>query len=288
VGPWTHARPSLASRRIGDVDYGPVAGFDSEALMIAWFRHWLGASTATADYPAPPVRLFVMGENRWRDDTEWPLARARATAVHLTSDGGANSLRGDGTLEWQPTAGAPSDSFTYDPRTPVPTGSSGAYSRAPTDQRAIEARRDVLVFTSAPMEAPLEVTGPIQLVLWAASSARDTDFTARLVDVLPDGTARALTDGILRVRYRNGRSAPVLLTPGEPTEFVIEVGATSNTFLPGHRIRLEVASSNFPRYDRNPNTGAPFASDSATVSAHQTIFHDRTHPSRLVLPVIPR
>lgn len=288
VGPWTHARPGLASRRIGDVDYGPDAGFDSEALMIAWFRHWLGATTATADYPAPPVRLFVMGANRWRDEAEWPLARARATALHLKSDAGANSHHGDGTLEWEPTAGAPSDSFTYDPRTPVPTGSSGAYSRAPTDQRAIEARRDVLVFTSAPMEAPLEVTGPIQLVLWAASSARDTDFTARLVDVHPDGTARALTDGILRARYRSGRSAPVLLTPGEPTEFVIEVGATSNTFLAGHRIRLEVASSNFPRYDRNPNTGAPFASDSATVSAHQTIFHDRAHSSRLVLPVIPR
>lgn len=288
VGPWTHARPSSDSRRIGRVDYGPQAGFDSESLMVAWFRHWLGEAPAAGDFPAPPVRLFVMGENRWRDEMEWPLARARATSLHLASDGGANSLDGNGRLTWEPSAGAPSDSFTYDPRTPVPTGSAGAYSRAPTDQRAIEARRDVLVYTSAPLAEPLEVTGPVQLLLWAASSARDTDFTGRLVDVLPDGTARALTDGIIRARYRHGRSAPVLLSPGEPTEFVIEAGATSNVFLPGHRIRLEVASSNFPRYDRNPNTGAPFASDSTTVSARQTVFHDRARPSRLILPVIPR
>ncbi len=288
VGPWTHARPSRDSRRIGDVDYGPGAGFDSEALMVAWFRHWLGDAPATTDFPAPPVRLFVMGENRWRDEQAWPLARARITALHLASDGKANSRHGDGRLQWQGASGAPADTFTYDPDTPVPTGTSGAYSRAPSDQRALEERRDVLVYTSAALDTTLEVTGPVQLVLWAASSARDTDFTARLVDVHPDGAARALTDGIVRARYREGRTTPRLLTPDTPTEFVIELGATSNAFLPGHRIRLEVSSSNFPRFDRNPNTGGTFAMDSTTVRARQVILHDGDHPSRLLLPVVPR
>lgn len=296
VGPWTHARPTRDTRRIGDVDFGPAAGFDAESLLVAWHRHWMGAAPATTDFPAPPVRLFVMGENRWRDEQEWPLARARATPLHLASDGTANSRFGTGRLVWTPgtgaaagaPVGAPTDTFTYDPRTPVPTGSAGAYSRAPTDQRALEERRDVLVYTSEPMAAPLEVTGPVQLVLWAASSATDTDFTARLVDVHPDGTARALTDGILRARYRASRTTPTLLTPGTPTEFVIEVGATSNVFLTGHRLRLEVSSSNFPRFDRNLNTGAPFGTDSVPVVARQTVFHDAARPSRLILPIIPR
>jgi putative CocE/NonD family hydrolase len=180
------------------------------------------------------------------------------------------------------------DSFTYDPANPVPTGSAGAYSRSPADQRALEARSDVLVYSSAPLDRPLEVTGSVQLVLWASSSARDTDFTAKLVDVHPDGTARALTDGILRASYRRSRTAPALLTPGQPEEFVIAVGATSNVFLPGHRIRLEVSSSNFPRFDRNPNTGARFGTSAELVTARQTVFHDSPRPSRLVLPVVPR
>ena len=170
----------------------------------------------------------------------------------------------------------------------MPTGAFGAYSRAPGDRRDTQQRPDVLVYTSDPLTQPIEVTGPVQLVFWASSSARDTDFTAALSDVHPDGTARALTDGILRARYRTSRTAPSLLTPGEPYEFTIEIGATSNVFLPGHRIRVEVSSSNFPRYDRNPNTGAPFATDAAIVVARQTVFHDAGRPSRVVLPVVPR
>jgi putative CocE/NonD family hydrolase len=146
----------------------------------------------------------------------------------------------------------------------------------------------VLVYTSASMTQPLEVTGPVRLVIWASSSARDTDFTAALSDVHPDGSARALTDGILRARYRDSRTAQALITPGQPYEFTIEVGATSNVFLPGHRLRVEVSSSNFPRYDRNPNTGGTFATDATTVVARQTVYHDAGHPSRLVLPVVPR
>ena len=288
VGPWTHARPSARTTAIGEVSFGADAGFDSQELMIRWFRHWLDDG-ADADFPGAPVRIFVMGENRWRDEQEWPLARARATAFHLESDGAANTLDGDGRLSLDRTPGrAKADTFTYDPAAPVPSGSSGAYSRAPLDQRATERRPDVLVYTSEPMDAPLEVTGPVRLVLWASSSRRDTDFTAKLVDVFPDGTARALTDGIIRARYRASRTAPTLLTPGRAEEFVIEVGATSNVFLPGHRIRLEVSSSNFPRFDRNPNTGAAFATDSTLLTARQTVLHDAAHPSRLVLPVIPR
>jgi putative CocE/NonD family hydrolase len=290
VGPWTHARPGPATTAIGDVDFGPSAGFDSEALVIRWFRHWMGGAPGTTapDWDGAPVRIFVMGENRWRDEQEWPLARARPTGFYLHSERGANGLGGDGRLDPAPPQAERPDTFTYDPATPVPTGAFGAYSRAPADRREVQARQDVLVYTSAPLVEPIEVTGPVQLVLWISSSAKDTDFTAALSDVHPDGTARALTDGILRARYRGGRTTPELLTPGEPYEVTIEVGATSNTFLPGHRIRVEVSSSNFPRFDRNPNTGAPFGTDAGTATARQTVFHEPARASRLVLPVVPR
>lgn len=312
VGPWTHARPTAATTRIGDVDFGAEAGFDSEGLIVRWFRHWLPqapgggagaggtgeASTpargvaaapgrAASDFDGAPVRLFLMGANRWRDEQEWPLARARPTAFHLRSASGARGLAGDGRLTPEAPASESPDTFAYDPNRPVPTGRFGAYSRMPVDRREIQAREDVLVYTSDPLSAPLEVTGPIRATLWVTSSATDTDFTAAVSDVFPDGTARALTDGILRMRYRDSRTTPALMTPGTPYEITIEVGATGNVFLPGHRIRLEISSSNFPRYDRNPNTGAPFATGAATAVARQTVFHDATRPSRLILPVIP-
>jgi len=296
IGPWTHARPTPDSRRIGDVDYGPAAGFDADAARDAWFEYWLAEAARSEDealrlaarIDAAPVRLFVMGENAWRDEPEWPLPRARQTPFYLRSNGRANTRAGDGTLSELPPADEPPDRFTYDPADPVPTGAAGGYSRRPTDQREIELRPDVLAYTSAPLAADLEVTGPLSLTLWIASSARDTDFTAKLVDVFPDGTARALTDGILRARYRQGRTTPELLSPGAPTGIRIDLGATSNLFRAGHRIRLEVSSSNFPRFDRNPNTGGVFGEDAELRRAEQTVFHDRTRPSRLILPVIPR
>ena len=291
VGPWTHARPGPNTRTIGDIDFGPAAGFDSEALVIRWFRHWM-ASEPKADAPdwdGAPVRIFVMGDNVWRDEQEWPLARATATPYYLSGSGRANSRAGGGALQpVAPPASSEPDQYTYDPAKPVPTGSFGAYSRAPGDRREVQERPDVLVYTSAPLTQPLEVTGPVRLVIWAASSARDTDFTAALSDMHSDGTARALTDGILRARYRDSRTTPTLMTPGQPYELTIEVGATSNVFRPGHRLRVEVSSSNFPRYDRNPNTGGTFGSDATTIVARQTVFHDAAHPSRLVLPVVPR
>ena len=287
IGPWTHARPTPQSTRIGDVDFGPEAGLDSQELMIRWFAYWLqGGDRAIVE--GAPVRIFVMGENRWRDEQEWPLARAHATDFYLDSSGRANTSAGNGTLGPQPSTGASADKFVYDPSDPVPTGAQGGYSRTPADQRDIEKREDVLVYSTAPLRRAIEVTGPISVKLWVASSARDTDFTAKLVDVFPDGTARALTDGILRARYRESKTQPALLTPGQPVEITIDVGATSNLFQANHRIRLDISSSNFPRFDRNPNTGGVFGEDSKLLRAEQTILHDATHPSRLILPEVPR
>lgn len=293
VGPWTHARPTAATTKIGDVSFGADAGFDSEGLIVRWFQHWMPpaeSGAAASDWPGSPVRLFLMGENRWRDEQEWPLRRAQPTRFYLHSTRGANGLAGDGRLSQSVPANgaATSDTFTYDPESPVPTGLFGAYSRMPVDRREIQQRPDVLVYTSEPLAAPLEVTGPITAVLYISTTAKDTDFTAAISDVQPDGTARALTDGIIRARYRASRTTPELLVPGARYEVRIDVGATGNVFLPGHRIRLEVSSSNFPRYDRNPNTGAPFATDATTVTARQTVFHAPDAASHLILPVIPR
>ena len=286
IGPWTHARPTLQTTKIGDVDFGSAAGLDSQELMVRWFSYWLQGGDP-AIIQGPPVRIFVMGENRWRDEQEWPLARAQSTAYYLASSGRANTAAGNGTLSPRQSSLAPQDSFVYDPSNPVPTGALGGYSRTPSDQRQTESREDVLVYTTATLAEAIEVTGPITVKLWVASSARDTDFTAKLVDVFPDGTARAINDGILRARYRDSKTHPALLTPGQPVEITIDVGATSNLFKAGHRIRLDISSSNFPRFDRNPNTGGPFGEDSKLLRADQTILHDANHPSRLILPVVP-
>ena len=287
IGPWTHSGPTARTTTIGNVDYGPRAGLDSDSLRFAWFDFWL-KDRPTGVLASAPVRLFIMGTNQWRDEQGWPLARAVATGFYLHSAGNANTLGGDGQLSRTPPGSEPPDRFEYDPLNPVPTGARGGYSRQPSDQREVEQRADVLVYTSAPLDAPLEVTGPIVAHIWVTSSATDTDLTVKLVDVLPDGTARALTDGILRARYRKSKTTPVLLTPNQPEELTIDVGATANVFLPGHRIRIEISSSNFPRFDRNPNTGAPFGEGSEPRKAQQTILHDRTHPSRIVLPIIPQ
>jgi len=287
IGPWTHARPTLQSTKIGEVDFGSQAGLDSQELMARWFAYWLqGGDRAIVE--GAPVRIFIMGENRWRDEQEWPLKRAQSTEYYLRSGGHANTSAGDGTLGTEPPTGTTRDQFVYDPSDPVPTGAQGGYSRTPSDQRDTEKRGDVLVYSTPGLREDIEVTGPISVKLWVASSARDTDFTAKLVDVFPDGTARALNDGILRARYRESKTQAVLLEPGQPVEITIDVGATSNLFKAGHRIRLDVSSSNFPRFDRNPNTGGAFGDDSKLLRAEQTIFHDAMHPSRLVLPVVAR
>ncbi len=286
VGPWTHSGPTIESTSIGEVEFGPDAGIDYEQLLLRWYDHWLRDGDASV-VDAAPVRIFVMGTNRWRDEAEWPLSRARPARYYLHSGGDAAERADDGVLSTEPPAEEPPDRYVYDPSDPVPTGAAGGYSRAPADASAIETRPDVLVYTSAALEQDLEVTGYIELVLWISSSAPDTDFTGKLIDVAPDGTARTLTDGIARARYRDGKTSPELLSPGVPARLAIDLLATSNVFLRGHRIRLEISSSNFPRFDRNPNTGAPFGTDGELRSATQSVFHDRQRASYLQLPVVP-
>ncbi len=300
MGPWIHSASNMTVA--GDVDFGTASQLDLREVELAWFDRWLRGIENGADRQAP-LKIFVMGINRWRDEHEWPLERTEFTPFYLHSGGGANSASGDGLLSrlgpgrdggdhGSPPA-APSDSFTYDPMFPVPTRGGGnccdphlvpwgAY-----DQREIEARSDVLVYTSEPLEHDLEVTGPVVLKLFASTDCRDTDFTAKLVDVFPDGRAINLTDGILRGRYRNGTDRQELLVPGEIYEFNLDLWVTSNVFRAGHCIRLDVSSSNFPRFDRNPNTGNPFGLDAELRAAHQTVHHDGARPSRLILPVIP-
>lgn len=288
VGWWTHSGPGPGRTTLGEVDFGPEAAIDLGELRDQWMDCWLKDEQCEV-LDGPPIRLFIMGENRWRGEYEWPLARTRFTPFYLRSQGSANTRSGDGLLSVDaPPSGESPDAFLYDPWDPVPTGPLAGYSRWPADHGAIEDREDVLVYSTAPLPEAVEVTGPITAEIWIASSAPDTDFTAKLLDVHPDGTARLLTDGILRARYRNSDTSPELLTPGEPTKLVIDLGVTANLFQPGHRIRVEISSSNFPRFDRNPNTGAPFGESSELRTARQSVFHDADRPSHVVLPIIPR
>ena len=287
MGPWGHG---AGGRKTGELDFGDEAKLNVGDRQFKWMEHWLkGREAGVEDWPA--YRLFIMGENRWRDENEWPLKRTQLTSYFLRSGGKANSLKGDGALSTTAPAREKADEFTYDGKNPVPTAGGNNLIGAPAgpyDQTKVEERDDVLVYSTAPLEQEVEVTGPVKLILHAASSARDTDFTAKLVDVHPDGKAYNLCDGIIRARYRNGVDSPALLEPGKTGRFEIDLWVTSNLFQRGHRIRLEVSSSNFPRFDRNPNSEKPFGTDAEMLSAKQTILHDAEHPSHLMLPVIPR
>jgi uncharacterized protein len=287
IGPWTHG---VGTRKVGELDFGPDAALNIGDLQFKWFEYWLkGHETGVQDWPA--CYLFVMGENRWRGENEWPLKRTKFTSYFLHSTGHANSAEGDGALGTASPEDEKSDHFIYDPNDPVPSVGGNnlvGATAGPYDQAKVETRQDVLVYSSAPLGEDTEVTGPVKLILWAASDARDTDFTAKLIDVDSDGKAYNLCDGILRARYRQDREKPALLEPGQVDRFEIDLWVTSNLFRRDHRIRVEVSSSNFPRFDRNPNTGHPFGADAELVSAKQTILHDREHPSHLLLPIIPR
>ena len=278
IGPWAHNAPS----RLPGFDYGPETNLSIRRLQLAWFDRWLkSAAPAKAE---PPVRIFVMGINRWRDEREWPPATARQTSFYLS--------RGGRLLAKKPAQSAP-EQFVYDPRKPVPSMGGavccdpGVFPWGPMDQRPVEKRPDVLVYTGPLLKRALEVTGPIRVVLYASTTAVDTDFTAKLVDVFPDGRAINLSDGILRLRYRESLERAKLARPGEIYPLSIDAGVTSNVFRKGHRIRLEISSSNFPRFDRNPNTGGSIAGETKLRVATQTIYHDAAHPSHLLLPVVP-
>ena len=290
LGPWAHLFPytTPTTGGTGDIDFGPNAFMDLHDIQLRWFDYWLkGIDNGMME--EPPVRLFVMGTNQWRDEYEWPLARTRYTPCYFRSRGKANSVHGDGTLSFESPTEEPADHYRYDPADPVPTcgGNTLIIPVGVKDQREVEARQDVLVYSGDPLEKPLEVTGPIKVVLYASSSAPDTDFTAKLVDVRPDGYAQNIADGIVRARYRESSMTPKLLIKGEVYELTIDLWATSHVFLPGHRLRVEVSSSNFPRFDRNLNTGGDQATETHCEVADQTIFHGRQFRSHILLPVIP-
>ena len=266
------------------------AGVDIIGTHIRWFDHWLkGINNGIMDEPR--VRIFVMGDNVWRNENEWPLVRTAFTKYYFHSSGRANSRFGDGTLDIQPPRNnEPSDNYLYNPRNPVPTKGTLMGNISAEDQQEVEDRSDILVYTSAPLQADLEVTGPLEVKLYAASSVVDTDFTGKLVDVWPDGKALNLNtvEGIIRTRYRKSQYHPLLIKPGKIYEYSIKLGATSNVFKTGHRIRVEISSSNFPKYDRNQNMGHIIGQDSEMKVALQTIQHNILYPSHIVLPIIPR
>jgi uncharacterized protein len=277
---------------IGAVDFGPAAAqFDEDDVTLRWYEFLLkGAQNDFAK--EKPVKIFVMGRNEWREEDDWPLARAQSTTFFLHSAGGANSLRGNGGLTVAPPHTEPPDHFVYDPVNPVPTiggplcCDSTHLPPGPRDQRAVEARDDVLIYSTAAFTQDTEVTGPIRADLFAQSSAVDTDLTAKLVDVAPDGFAQNLTEGVLRARYRDSPERSTLMNPGQIYKFTIDMWSTSNVFRKGHILRLEISSSNFPRFDRNLNTGEELGSSQRFVPATNTIYHDAEHPSALVLPIV--
>ena len=294
VGPWPHHLSTNLSTapRAGDIDFGANSMVGLEGMELRWFDYWLkGIDNGIVD--ESPLRLFIMGINRWRDEHEWPLARTTWQKWYLRSHGKANSVFGDGGLSTAHPGDEATDHFVYDPRFPAQTlGGNNCCSPdivpwGPYDQRPVEARGDVLCYTSRPLPADLEVTGPIRMVLHAATDGLDTDWTAKLVDVFPSGYAMNLCDGIIRARYREGLTDPTLLEPNRTYQYEIDLGVTGNVFRRGHCLRVEVSSSNFPRFDRNLNTGNDLGTDTQMRTARQTVLHTRAYPSHIVLPVIP-
>jgi putative CocE/NonD family hydrolase len=278
--------------KVGAVDFGAKAPFDRDEAMLRWYD-WLLKGIANGVEKEKPVKIFVMGRNEWRDEDDWPLARAKATRYFLHSAGSANGVAGDGSLSAVSPAAEKADQFIYDPNDPVATIGGplccGPLSTGigPQDQRSVEARSDVLIYTTPAFTQETEVTGPVSLDLYVNTSAVDTDFTGKLVDVWPNGFAQNLTEGILRLRYRNSQEKPELANPGETYHVTVDLWSTSNVFLAGHKLRLEISSSNFPRFDRNLNTGEEQARATRMIKATNVIYHDKAHPSALLLPVVP-
>lgn len=283
IGPWGHS--TLGKRRFDKIDFGPEAEVDLVAEDVRWFDYWLKGKPAGIAQERP-VRIFVMGDNRWRGEQEWPLSRARNKTMFLAGGGRANTPAGDGKLLTQLPKVTGSDHYGYDPSHPVPTLFAQRAFTAVADQRRLADRRDILVYQSEPLQERLEVTGNPIVELYAATSAPDTDWFVRLIAVEPDGLARDVCMGMVRARYRSGLEKPALLPPGEIVRYTIRMGPTANAFLPGHRIRLDVTSSDFPNYDRNHNTAADQNADAEMAVAQQSIHHGGRWASKIVLPVV--
>ena len=282
VGPWAHSK----RRRYGNIDFGAEAELDVVGLQIRWFDYWLKEKNNGVD-DTSPWRIFVMGENRWRDEPQWPLERAQPRVLYIASDGSANTPAGDGRLVEQQPVDMGIDQFVFDPNDPVPSLHGPNLYVIPTDQRPLAERRDILVYQSEPLRERLEVTGNPQVELHASSTAPDTDFFVRLIDVAPDGMARDISLGLVRARYRRGLDKPALIEPDKIVKYTIQMDPTSNAFLPGHRIRLDITSSDFPNYDRNHNTAANQNADAELKEAQQTIHHGDALATRVILPWIP-
>ena len=287
IGPWEHG----VSQTVGDMDWGAAADVDTNALALRWFDYWLkGMQNGLAD--EPPVKVFVMGRNEWRYESEYPLAGTEYTPLYLHSGGNANGSHGDGRLSWDsPAAGSAADTYSYDPGNPVPSlGGANCCGvgtpSGPRDQRPIEHRSDVLVYTTDMLSEPVEIVGPVKLVLHASSSAVDTDFVAKLIDVYPDGRSINIAEGILRARHREGLERQVDMVPGEVYPLEIDMIGTANRFQAGHRIRVHVTSSHFPQFARNLNNGKPYGTSDDPVVARQTIHHSSDRPSHILLPVV--
>ena len=279
-------------KRIGAIEFGNKLPVDLDAVILRWYDALLKGIGNELEHEKP-VKIFVMGKNDWREEDDWPLERAKATRYYLRSTEPANGLEGGGTLSTAAPGEEKPDQYVYDPNDAVPTIGGPLCCQAlptgigPQDQRPAEARTDVLVFSSPAFIQNTEVTGPISLDLYVSSSAVDTDFTGKVVDVWPNGFAQNLTEGILRLRYRNSPEKPELGNPREIYHISVDLWATSNVFLPGHKLRLEVSSSNFPRFDRNLNTGEDQAHGTHMIKATNVIYHDKSRPSAVILPIVP-
>jgi putative CocE/NonD family hydrolase len=260
---------------------------DLFAIQREWFDRWLKSVPASPGAKAR-VTFFVMGENQWRNEEQWPPASLRMEKFYLASEGSANTRGGDGRLEKSAPVNDRYDEFSYDPLNPAPflTDPGWIQLGGPDDYREVELREDVLVYSTPPLENELRITGPISVRLFAASSACDTDFTARLLDVFPDGYVMRLNDGIVRARFRSSLSEPSPIVPNRVYAYEIDCWATSHVFQRGHQVRIEISSSAFPRFDPNLNTGLPIGGDCTAISARQRIHHGSRYPSHVVLPIV--
>ena len=280
-------------RKIGEVDFGEQSLIDLTEIELRWYDYILKGIQNGVE-SEKPVKIFVTGKNVWREEDDWPLPQAKTVHYYLHSSGKANTLNGDGSISTTAPGEEPADRYVDDPAEPVPT-EGGALCCNPTnimhpgpyDQRAVESRQDVLVFTTPAFAKDFEAIGPVSAELYVSSSAVDTDFTAKLVDVWPNGFAQNLTDGILRARYRDSQEQPTFMNPNEVYRVHVDLWGIANVFLAGHRLRLEISSSNFPRFDRNPNTGEEPASASRFTKATNVIYHDAKHPSVLMMSATP-
>lgn len=286
IGPWPHAINSVS--KLGEVDFGPTAKIDMNGLWLRWFDYWL-KGVDNGIMKEPPVRLFQMGADKWVNENEWPIARTNFTKFFLHSDGRANSLFGDGKVSPTPPAKEAQDTYAYDPAHPTPFITDPTFEQlgGPDDYRPIERRDDVLVYTSDPMQQDTLVCGPVRARIYASSSAKDTDFTAKFLDVWPTGFAERLSDGMVRARFRDGMEKPALIEPGKVYAYNIDLWNTCQMFLKEHRIRVEVSSSAFPKYDRNLNTGDVLGKTTRMQVAEQRIYHDEQHASYILLPLVP-